>query len=127
MYRAKEAGRNNFQYSTPDAFDTTAGRLSIEASLHHALEREELVVHYQPIIDLGTHAIVGAEALVRWRHPQRGMVGPDDFIPMAEETGHIRTLTEHVLSRAIAQQAALKAQGFDIALSVNMSGRLVGG
>jgi len=63
---------------------------------------------------------------VRWRHPQRGMVGPDDFIPMAEETGHIRTLTEHVLSLAIAQQAQLKAQGFDIAMSVNMSGRLVG-
>ena len=68
----------------------------------------------------------GAEALVRWQHPTRGLVPPDAFIAMAEETGNIRALTDFVLSLAIAQQAQLKAQGFDLAISVNMSGRLVG-
>jgi EAL domain-containing protein (putative c-di-GMP-specific phosphodiesterase class I) len=66
------------------------------------------------------------EALARWRHPVRGGVAPDEFIPLAEQTGHIRTLTEHVMALAIAQQAALSAAGHDLAMSVNVSGRLVG-
>ena len=124
MYRAKEAGRNNFQYSTPDAFDSTAGRLSIEASLHHALEREELVVHYQPIIDLGTREIVGAEALVRWRHPDNGLMGPDDFIHIAEECGLIVPMGEWILRTSCAQMKRWHDAGHDrLRIAVNLSPR----
>ncbi|HEY4030851.1 MAG TPA: EAL domain-containing protein [Caulobacteraceae bacterium] len=101
-------------------------KLSLMSEMLGAITAGDIFIHLQPKFDLRLGRSTGAEALVRWRHPQRGMVMPDAFIPMAEETGHIRTLTEHVLSLAIAQQAALKAQGFDIAMSVNMSGRLVG-
>jgi diguanylate cyclase (GGDEF)-like protein/PAS domain S-box-containing protein len=124
MYRAKEAGRNNFQYSTPAAFDEAAGRLSIEASLHHALEREELVVHYQPIIDLGSREIVGAEALVRWRHPEHGLMGPDDFIHIAEECGLIVPMGEWILRTSCAQMKQWHDDGHGrLRIAVNLSPR----
>ena len=124
MYRAKEAGRNNFQYSTTDAFDLAAGRLSIEASLHHALEREELVVHYQPIIDLASYEIVGAEALVRWRHPENGLMGPDDFIHIAEECGLIVPMGEWILRTACAQMKQWHDAGHTrLRIAVNLSPR----
>ena len=124
MYRAKEAGRNNFQYATPDAFDSAAGRLSIEASLHHALEREELVVHYQPIIDLASHEIVGAEALVRWRHPENGLMGPDDFIHIAEECGLIVPMGEWILRTSCAQMKQWHDAGHArLRIAVNLSPR----
>src|SRR5204863_2606508 len=124
MYRAKEAGRNNFQYSTTDAFDLAAGRLSIEASLHHALEREELVVHYQPIIDLASREIVGAEALVRWRHPENGLMGPDDFIHIAEECGLIVPMGEWILRTACAQMKQWHDAGHTrLRIAVNLSPR----
>jgi len=124
MYRAKEAGRNNFQYSTTDAFDLAVGRLSIEASLHHALEREELVVHYQPIIDLGSREIVGAEALVRWRHPDNGLMGPDDFIHIAEECGLIVPMGEWILRTACAQMKQWHDGGHErLRIAVNLSPR----
>jgi diguanylate cyclase (GGDEF)-like protein/PAS domain S-box-containing protein len=124
MYRAKEAGRNNFQYSTPGAFDDAAGRLSIEASLHHALEREELVVHYQPIIDLATHEIVGAEALVRWQHPENGLMAPDDFIHIAEECGLIVPMGEWVLRTSCAQMKQWHDDGHArLRIAVNLSPR----
>ena len=108
------------------AYGDPQAKLGLMSEMLGAIAAGDIFIHLQPKFDLRLGRTTGAEALVRWRHPQRGMVGPDDFIPMAEETGHIRTLTDHVLSLAIAQQAALKAQGFDIAVSVNMSGRLVG-
>jgi diguanylate cyclase (GGDEF)-like protein len=108
------------------AYGDPQAKLGLMSEMLGAISSGDIFIHLQPKFDLRAGRTTGAEALVRWRHPQRGMVGPDDFIPMAEETGHIRTLTEHVLSLAIAQQAALKAQGFDVAMSVNMSGRLVG-
>ena len=124
MYRAKEAGRNNFQYSTTDAFDTAVGRLSIEASLHHALEREELVVHYQPIIDLASHDIVGAEALVRWKHPDNGLMGPDDFIHIAEECGLIVPMGEWILRTACGQMREWHDAGHEgLRIAVNLSPR----
>jgi len=124
MYRAKEAGRNNFQFSTTDAFDVAAGRLSIEASLHHALEREELVVHYQPIIDLASREIVGAEALVRWRHPENGLMGPDDFIHIAEECGLIVPMGEWILRTACAQMKQWHEAGHTrLRIAVNLSPR----
>ena len=109
-----------------DAYGDPQAKLSLMSEMLQAIASGDIFIHLQPKYDLRLGRTTGAEALVRWRHPVRGMVGPDEFIPMAEETGHIRTLTSHVLSLAIAQQAELKAQGFDIAVSVNMSGRLIG-
>ena len=91
-----------------------------------AIGSGDIFIHLQPKYDLRLGRTTGVEALVRWRHPVRGAVTPDEFIPLAEETGHIRTLTEHVLSLAIAQQAALAQAGRNLAMSVNLSGRLVG-
>lgn len=108
------------------AYGDPQAKLGLMSEMLQAVASGEIFIHLQPKLDLRLGRTTGAEALVRWRHPVRGMVAPDEFIPMAEETGHIRTLTTHVLSLAIAQQAQLKAEGFDIAVSVNMSGRLVG-
>jgi EAL domain-containing protein (putative c-di-GMP-specific phosphodiesterase class I)/GGDEF domain-containing protein len=120
------AGHRKLALFDATAYGDPQAKLGLMSEMLGAIASGDIFIHLQPKYDLRLGRTTGAEALVRWRHPQRGMVGPDDFIPMAEETGHIRTLTEHVLSLAIAQQAALKAQGFDIAISVNMSGRLVG-
>ena len=120
------AGHNKLALYDAAAYGDPQAKLGLMSEMLGAISSGDIFIHLQPKFDLRAGRTTGAEALVRWRHPQRGMVGPDDFIPMAEETGHIRTLTEHVLSLAIAQQAALKAQGFDVAVSVNMSGRLVG-
>jgi len=122
MYRAKEAGRNNYQFATPTAFDS--GRLSLERSLHHAFERHEFVVHYQPMIELETNRVVGAEALVRWNHPEKGMVNPDDFIPVAEECGLIIPIGEWVLRTACAQMKKWHDAGHDLLrIAVNLSAR----
>jgi diguanylate cyclase (GGDEF)-like protein len=120
------AGHRKLALFDSEAYGDPHAKLGLMSEMLGAISAGDIFIHLQPKFDLRLGRTTGAEALVRWRHPQRGMVMPDDFIPMAEETGHIRTLTEHVLSLAIAQQAALKAQGFDIAMSVNMSGRLVG-
>ena len=109
-----------------EAYGDPQAKLSLMSEMLGAINSGEIGIHLQPKFDLRAQRTTGAEALVRWRHPQRGMVRPDDFIPMAEETGHIGALTEHVLSLAIAQQAALIAQGYPVSMSVNLSGRLVG-
>ena len=109
-----------------EAYGDPQAKLSLMSEMLGAISTGDIGIHLQPKFDLRAGRTVGAEALVRWRHAQRGMVRPDDFIPMAEETGHIGALTEHVLSLAIAQQAALISQGVHVAMSVNLSGRLVG-
>jgi diguanylate cyclase (GGDEF)-like protein/PAS domain S-box-containing protein len=122
MYRAKEAGRNNYQFATPSAFD--AGRLSLERSLHHAFEREEFVVHYQPMINLGSGRVVGAEALIRWNHPEHGLMNPDDFIPVAEDCGLIFPIGEWVLRTACAQMRLWHEAGHSsLRIAVNLSAR----
>ena len=108
------------------AYGDPQAKLSLMSEMLGAIASGEMFIHLQPKFDLRQGVTIGAEALVRWRHPTRGMVGPDEFIPMAEETGHIGALTEHVLKLASAQQAVLKASGREIAMSVNMSGRLIG-
>jgi len=108
------------------AYGDPAAKLSLMSEMLSGIANGDIYIHLQPKYDLRRQRTTGAEALVRWRHPVRGMVSPDEFIPMAEETGHIRTLTTHVLSLAIAQQGELKAAGHDLAVSVNLSGRLVG-
>jgi diguanylate cyclase (GGDEF)-like protein/PAS domain S-box-containing protein len=122
MYRAKEAGRNNYQFATPSAFDV--GRLELERSLHHAFEREEFILHYQPMVELESGRVVGAEALIRWNHPEHGLMNPDDFIPVAEECGLIIPIGEWVLRTACAQMKRWHDAGHGpLRIAVNLSAR----
>lgn len=107
------------------AYGDPAAALSLMSSMIAGLDRGELFLAHQPKLDLRNGVIASAESLLRWRHPERGMIPPDAFIGMAEETGHIRPLTDWVLDRAIADQRQLRAEGCDIPLSVNISGRLI--
>ncbi|MEP7069757.1 MAG: diguanylate cyclase, partial [Usitatibacter sp.] len=124
MYRAKELGRSRFQFFTADVHERIRGRLELESSLRLALEREEFVLHYQPQVNLRDGGIVGVEALVRWRHPEKGLIGPSDFIAFAEESGLIVPLGGWVLRQACAQNKSWQEQGLPaIPISVNMSAR----
>jgi EAL domain-containing protein (putative c-di-GMP-specific phosphodiesterase class I) len=124
MYHAKQAGRNTYQFFTAAMTEAVQRRLRLESDLRAALERDEFVVHFQPQLDLRSGAIVGFEALVRWRHPQRGMVPPAEFIPVAEEAGLIGAIGERVLRRACAQASAWRRAGHDrLQLAVNCSAR----
>jgi diguanylate cyclase (GGDEF)-like protein/PAS domain S-box-containing protein len=124
MYRAKEAGRNNYQFVTAAAIEGAAERLSLENSLHHAFERQEFVVHYQPMIELATGRVVGAEALIRWNHPDFGIMPPDEFIPIAEETRLIIPMGEWVLRTACKQMKAWHDSGHPgLRIAVNLSPR----
>ncbi len=105
------------------AYGDPASNLSLMSGMLGAIDSGGLELFYQPKFDMRANRVTGVEALSRWRHPHRGMLAPDLFIPMAEETGHIRTLTEWVLKRAIADQAHLAALGHDLDMSVNISGR----
>ena len=124
MYRAKESGRDNFQLYTPSMKAGVLQRLSLENDLRHALERNELRVYYQPISETATGRIVATEALVRWEHPERGLVDPDEFILFAEETGLIVPIGEWVLREAMQQNQAWRDAGYrGLRVGVNMSAR----
>jgi len=124
MYRAKELGRDNYQLFSPAMNDTMLERLALESDLRNAVERGEFVLHYQPIIDVKSGQITAVEALIRWRHPQRGLVAPDDFIPFTEETGLIMQIGEYALREACAQTRAWQDDGFDpVRMMVNLSAR----
>jgi diguanylate cyclase (GGDEF)-like protein len=124
MYRAKEHGRNNFQFYTAEMNERVNERLALENALRRGLERRELVLHYQQKVDLKSGAIIGAEALVRWMHPEWGLVRPARFIPLAEETGLIVPLGEWVLHEACRQTRAWLDQGLEPGrVSVNLSAR----
>ncbi len=122
MYRAKEEGRDNSQIYSADMKAKIAERVVLESDLRHALEREEFIVYYQPQVDIRTGQIVGVEALVRWDHPDRGLVSPIEFIPVAEETGLIVELGEWVLRTACAQNKAWQEAGIPgMRIAVNVS------
>ncbi len=119
------AGRRKLEVFDEAAYGDPGRNLSLISDMMAALEAGEIQTFHQPKQDLRTGAFTGVETLVRWRHPTRGMVAPDLFVTMAEETGNIRALTEQVLARAIADQASLRERGFDLLFSVNLSGRLL--
>ncbi|HEX6265278.1 MAG TPA: EAL domain-containing protein [Burkholderiales bacterium] len=124
MYRAKEHGRSNFQFYTAEMNERVTERLAMESALRRAIERGEFLLHYQQRVDLETGAIVGAEALVRWLHPEWGLVRPARFIPLAEETGLIVPIGEMVLREACRQARAWLDEGLRPGVvSVNLSAR----
>ena len=123
MYHAKSGGRNNYQFFTQEMNLTVRARLVLESDLRGAVEREEFVLHYQPQIDTATGRVVGVEALIRWQHPLRGLVSPDSFIPITEETGLIISIGEFVLKTACRQLAEWQSQGlprFRVAVNLSM-------
>lgn len=122
--QARQAGRRHAWFDEA-LYGDPAANLSLMSEMLQAIGAGALCVHYQPKFDLRRRAITGLEALVRWPHPVRGALPPDLFVGMAEETGHIRALTDHVLARALADQQTLLDQGHDLAVSVNLSGRLL--
>ncbi|TKB78061.1 MAG: EAL domain-containing protein [Nitrospira sp.] len=122
MYHAKEEGRNNFQFYSKTMNALAAERLEMENDLRKALERHEFIVYYQPQVEIRTNRIVGAEALVRWLHPHRGMLLPAEFLPVAIETGMIQKLDQEVLFVACRQNKAWQDAGCTpIRVSVNVS------
>ena len=124
MYRAKKLGRNNFQFYTPAMNDEALERVRIESALRNALERNEFVLHYQPQVDLASGKIVGMEALIRWKHPELGMVAPSRFIGVAEETGLIVQIGAWVMRTACAQNKAWQDAGMGrLRVAVNLSAR----
>lgn len=128
MYHAKEEGRNNFQFYSSTLNAAANERLALEGELRHAVEREEFVVYYQPKVNLRTGGIIGAEALVRWQHPQRGLMQPAAFLPAAVDTGLIRAIDEWVLRTACRHNQAWQHRGkMPVSISINVSNSLFHG
>lgn len=124
MYSAKESGRNHYQFYTQEMNARTQRRYHLEKNLRHALTNHEFVLHYQPKIELKTGQIVGAEALLRWNNPDAGLVGPEEFVPLAEETGLIVPIGRWALEQACRQAAEWRARLLpDMRMAVNLSPR----
>ncbi|MEJ2591291.1 MAG: EAL domain-containing protein [Candidatus Thiodiazotropha sp.] len=123
MYRAKQQGRNTYQFFSADLAVAAAERLALERDLRRAIEHQEFELHYQPQVELTSGLIVGGEALIRWNHPERGLLMPDSFIPVAEETGSIIAIGEWVLEQACRHLELWRREGIEISrLAVNVSG-----
>ncbi len=128
MYRAKTNGKGHFQVFHPSMGAAVLERHGLKEELRLAIERQELTLYFQPIVDLDTGRLVAEEALVRWEHPRRGLVGPSEFVPLAEETGLILSLGQYVLEEACQQACRWQARsaadptgGHDVAVHVNLS------
>jgi len=128
VFEAKRCGRNTVRWYRAATTSSVLDRMMLRHDLHHAIERDELELYYQPMYDVDTRAIHAVEALVRWRHPSLGMLAPDRFIPLAEECGMIETLGAWVLDRALAQLRAWSDEGIPaVRVSVNVSARQLEG
>jgi diguanylate cyclase (GGDEF)-like protein len=123
MYRAKWDGKNRYVVFETDMQDTVHNRMELEMDLREALEKDEFVLAYQPTLHLQDMSPTGVEALIRWEHPVRGVVQPDDFIPLLEKTGLIVEVGKWVLEQACRQGAKWRAAGYPIGMAVNVSGR----
>jgi diguanylate cyclase (GGDEF)-like protein len=124
MYEAKEAGRNQHRVYSATMSDRVGDRLRLESDLRGALERRELVVHYQAKVALDSLTVVGAEALLRWHHPERGPISPAVFVPLAEESGLILDIDRYVAAEVVNQLASWRAEGLSILpVAINLSGR----
>jgi diguanylate cyclase (GGDEF)-like protein len=120
MYDAKRGRRGVATYA-PERDPYSADRLGLLAELRRAIECDELVLHYQPKVSLSTGELTGVEALVRWQHPSRGLLSPDEFVPLAERTGAVADLTRWVVDRALKQHCAWREQGIDLPVAVNLA------
>ncbi len=124
LYKAKRSGGANYQFFTADLHELAASRLALESNLRRAIHNEEFLLHYQPRVSVDSLAITGLEALVRWQHPQLGLVSPSEFIPLAEDTGLIVPIGEWVLRAACLQGRRWIEEGFaPIPIAVNISAR----
>jgi EAL domain-containing protein (putative c-di-GMP-specific phosphodiesterase class I) len=121
MYQAKGAGRNAFQFYTTDLNQRALEKLSMESGLRRAIERQEFVLYYQPQVDISSGSVVGAEALIRWNHPELGIVMPGKFISIAEERGLIVPIGNWVIDEAARQAAIWQNHGTPIRIAVNVS------
>jgi len=126
LYAAKAAGKDRYALFDAGLYADAEGRLALQSDLGAAVADEQLFLHYQPIFDLASKRVVGVEALVRWRHPQRGVVAPASFIPLAEESRLIVPIGRWVLEEACRQAAAWRAGGLDLGISVNVSAYQLG-
>jgi diguanylate cyclase (GGDEF)-like protein/PAS domain S-box-containing protein len=123
MYRAKDQGRNKYQFYSSEMSAKALERFMLEASLRHALAREEFLLYYQPQVNLATGLVTGVEALLRWQHPDLGLVSPSQFIPVAEETGLMKSIDEWVLQTACHQAQRWIISGLPpLSVTVNLSG-----
>ncbi len=122
MYVAK-SNRDGYAVSASDQDQHAPSRLALMAGLRRAIEHGELVLHYQPLVSLKTGRATGMEALVRWQHPERGLLAPGEFIPLAERTGLVKPLSDWVLHAALAQACAWHAAGRELRVAVNLSVR----
>ncbi|MDB5998742.1 MAG: hypothetical protein JWP52_441, partial [Rhizobacter sp.] len=123
MYGAKQTGRNGYLFFDPEHDRRTEARFEALSRVQDALEANEFCLYYQPKVDLRAGKVLGVEALLRWRHPQQGLVAPAQFLPLIEHTGLSERVGDWVLRQGIAQLAAWRAQGLDISVSVNVSAR----
>lgn len=123
MYQAKKAGKNTYKFYSLSEESFEFNPLQLEMDLHKALEREELILYYQPKVNLKTGELIGTEALIRWNHPKWGMVSPAKFIPIAEESGLIIPIGEWAIRQACIQNKKWQDQGYQFSISVNLSAR----